>query len=112
MVCRIYLGKWGEWAYMTAANIIIFGCLMAYYVLMSKFLFGAGLAIHKLQIMSPNDTIESYIDDATCVQKNIHAAEEINSHTLDSVFNSTSRPGVPGIPVLPETDIKQTFRCI
>ena len=85
---------------------------MAYYVLMSKFLFGAGLAIHKLQVMSSNETIELYIDDATCIQKNKNAAEEIYHHTLDSVFNSTSMPGVPGIPVLPETNVKKSFRYI
>ena len=49
IVCRIYLGRLGEYAYIVAANTIIFGCLMAYFVLMSKFLFGAGLSIHKLR---------------------------------------------------------------
>ena len=55
VVCRIYLGRFGEYAYICAANTIIFGCLMAYFVLMSKFLFGAGLSIHKLRNRGRHD---------------------------------------------------------
>ena len=97
IVCRQYLGRAGEYAYMMAANTIIFGCLMAYFVLMSKFLFGAGVAIEKLETMTSNDTIKPFIDDVSCVEKNTR--------------NVTM--GMPGIPVLSESpvdDIKQSFR--
>ena len=51
-VCRHYLGPWGEYAALLAADVIVVGALTVYYVLLSKFLFGAGLSIYKLRTRS------------------------------------------------------------
>ena len=47
-VCKVYLGKWGEYTALLAANVIVIGALAVYYVLMAKFLFGAGVSIFKV----------------------------------------------------------------
>ena len=49
-VCKVYLGKWGEYTALLAANVIVIGALAVYYVLMAKFLFGAGVSIYKVLI--------------------------------------------------------------
>ena len=48
-VCRHYLGPWGEYAALFAADVIVIGALTVYYVLLSKFLFGAGMSIFELR---------------------------------------------------------------
>ena len=101
IVCRQYLGPIGEYAYMMAANTIIFGCLMAYFVLMAKFLFGAGVAIEKLTTMTSNDTVKPYIDDFACVAKNMQRTNVTMS--------------IQGIQVMSESagdDIKKSFRYV
>jgi sodium-coupled neutral amino acid transporter 9 len=70
-VCRIYLGKWGEYSALLSANIIVLGALTVYYVLMSKFMFGAGISIYKIANTGENDTIAQYIDDEKCVLKQL-----------------------------------------
>ena len=49
-VCKVYLGKWGEYTALLAANVIVIGALAVYYVLMAKFLFGAGVSIFKVSL--------------------------------------------------------------
>ena len=48
-VCRHYLGPLGEYAALFAADVIVIGALTVYYVLLSKFLFGAGMSIYQLR---------------------------------------------------------------
>ena len=48
-VCRHYLGPWGEYAALLAADVIVVGALTVYYVLLSKFMFGAGMSIYQLR---------------------------------------------------------------
>lgn len=50
-VCKIYLGPWGEYIALFAADIIVIGALTVYYVLMAKFLYGAGMSIYELSTM-------------------------------------------------------------
>ena len=50
-VCKIYLGPWGEYIALFAADIIVIGALTVYYVLMAKFLYGAGTSIYELSTM-------------------------------------------------------------
>lgn len=68
-VCRRYLGKKGEYTALLAANVIVTGALTVYYVLMSKFLFGAGISIYKISNTEADVMMEPYVDDGACVAK-------------------------------------------
>ena len=74
-----------------AANIIVIGALITYYVLMSKenfwienswdidahflsfflksnkFLFGAGISIYKMQAVDNTTAIKPFVDDVNCI---------------------------------------------
>lgn len=67
-VCRHYLGPWGEYAALFAADVIVVGALTVYYVLLSKFMFGAGISIYQLS-KSDNTTIEAYVDSQKCINE-------------------------------------------
>jgi len=81
-VCRHYLGPWGEYAALLAADVIVVGALTVYYVLLSKFLFGAGLSIYKLSDQTGNTTIAPYVDSQSCINK------------MEGIENATAIGGV------------------
>ena len=45
-ICRIYLGRSGDWTAFVFSLSAIFGALIVYYVLMSNFLYNTGHFIH------------------------------------------------------------------
>ena len=48
-ICRIYLGRVGDWAAFLFSLAAIFGALIVFYVLMSNFLFNTGHYIYGKQ---------------------------------------------------------------
>jgi len=69
-VCKIYLGPWGEYIALFAADIIVIGALTVYYVLMAKFLYGAGMSIYELSTMPEGSEIATYVDPPKCIAFN------------------------------------------
>jgi sodium-coupled neutral amino acid transporter 9 len=70
-----------------AANIIVIGALITYYVLMSKFLFGAGISIYKMQAVDNTTIIKPFVDDVNCIAYNLErtGVEVPENLTLDHV---------------------------
>lgn len=55
-ICRIYLGRSGDWTAFVFSLSAIFGALIVYYVLMSNFLYNTGHFIHE-KIDPTNSTV-------------------------------------------------------
>ena len=53
-ICRIHLGRWGDWAAFAFSLCAIFGALIVFYVLMSNFLYNTGRFIHGEYSISNN----------------------------------------------------------
>lgn len=78
-VCHYYMGPWGERAALLAADVIVIGALTVYYVLMSKFFFGAGMSIYQLSNSNSSEPVMPFVDDQQCVAKQLNRTGQLNS---------------------------------
>ena len=73
------MGPWGERAALLAADVIVIGALTVYYVLMSKFFFGAGMSIYQLSNSNSSEPVMPFVDDQQCVAKQLNRTGQLNS---------------------------------
>jgi len=78
-VCHYYMGPWGERLALLAADVIVIGALTVYYVLMSKFFFGAGMSIFQLSNSNSSEPVMPFVDDQQCVAKQLNRTGQLNS---------------------------------
>ena len=88
-VCKEYLGKWGEYTALLAANVIVAGALTVYYVLMAKFLFGAGVSVYEMSTIK-GEPIAQFVDSSKCITDQLERVELIKQPIqLETVLSTT-----------------------
>jgi len=107
-ICRVFLGKWAEILAGVFGIITLLGALLAYWTLMSTFLYNIGEFIH-LQI-STNHTIVPITNATICTNPDINPSFALSggngTSTFDKLWNHTTVPLYLILIFLPVVNLK------